>query len=77
MEMIQNVFREVFNLPELEIFTEMTAKDIAEWDSFNHLNLIMRLEDTFNITFTTDEITGIRNVGHLAEIIRSKGVSQV
>jgi len=73
-EKIQNVFREVFEEPELEIFPEMTAKDVENWDSFNHINLIVGLETTFNISFTTEEMAGMENVGNLVSILQKKGI---
>lgn len=75
IEIVQNVFRTVFDIPELVIKPETTAKDVEAWDSFNHINLIVALEDEFAITFTTDEIAGMANVGDLVEILKSKGIT--
>ena len=43
VERVKGVFREVFEDEELEIFPEMTARDIETWDSFNHINLVVAL----------------------------------
>ena len=51
---------------------EMTAADIAEWDSFNHINLIVATEAKFGIKFQTSEIESLRNVGHFVELIEKK-----
>jgi acyl carrier protein len=50
----------------------MTAADIAEWDSFNHINLIVATEAKFGIKFQTTEIESLRNVGHFVELIGKK-----
>ena len=52
----------------------MTAKDVSGWDSFNHINLIVALEDAFQITFTTEEMASMANVGDLIRILQAKGV---
>ena len=74
VERVKGVFREVFEDEQLEIFPEMTARDIETWDSFNHINLVVALEDAFDVTFTTEEMAGMTNVGDLVTILRSRGI---
>ncbi|MBF0540394.1 MAG: acyl carrier protein [Nitrospirae bacterium] len=70
---VERVFQKVFDDKELSIFKEMMAKDVNGWDSFNHLNLILALEIEFDISFSTEEISGIANVGDLIIILQQKG----
>ena len=44
-----------------------TAEDIAEWDSFNHINIIVAVEAHFGIKFQTAETEELKNVGHLVD----------
>jgi acyl carrier protein len=67
-----NIFREVFNNPDLEITEDTTAADIAGWDSFNHLNLIMTIEEVFSVSFTTQEIGQMARVGDLVKVLQNK-----
>jgi acyl carrier protein len=69
---INNVFREVFDNPEIEIFDEMTASDVVGWDSFSHINLITSLEIEFDIEFTQQEAFGFKTVGELKSAIEAK-----
>jgi acyl carrier protein len=71
-ERVQNVFREVFDNEQLTIYREMQAKDVEGWDSLNHVTLIMTLEDTFKIKFTTREVMGFQNVGEMLDCLRGK-----
>lgn len=73
IEKIQRVFREVFENSDLSIFPDMTAKDVDGWDSFNHINLIVALEEAFGVSFTTEEIGGMTNVGDLVKLLQKKG----
>ncbi|GEP42483.1 acyl carrier protein [Brevifollis gellanilyticus] len=68
------VFRNNFNAPDLVLNETMTAKDVEGWDSFAHINLIMALEDTFNVRFETSELGQIGCVGDLLTLLESKGV---
>jgi acyl carrier protein len=69
---VQNVFREVFDNQELNISPETQAKDVEGWDSLNHITLIMMLEDTFKVKFSTREVMGFQNVGEMMDCLRRK-----
>lgn len=69
---VRDAMREVFNRDDLEINDDMTADDIEEWDSMEHITLIFSLENRFGIKFKTEEIGGIQNVGEFINVISAK-----
>ena len=69
---ILEIFREVFNNPELEVMETTTAADVDGWDSFNHLNLIMSLEESYSVSFSTVEIGQMAHVGNLVQLLEKK-----
>ena len=69
---LQEVFRDVFDDESIVIFEEMTAEDIEEWDSLKQVQLIVASEQVFNITFKTEEVMDLKNVGEFITLIRSK-----
>jgi len=71
-EKLTDIFREVFDDPEITINPETTADDIEEWDSMSHINLILMVELKFDIEFKQSEVMRFENVGDLAEAVRSK-----
>lgn len=71
-ERLEKIFREIFDDPELKISLETTAEDIEEWDSLTHMQLILKIENEFNIKFTISEIKQASNVGEFIEIIKEK-----
>ncbi len=72
MDTLTDVFRQVFADPEITLTTETTANDVDGWDSMSHVNLIMAVENRFNIRFNQKEIMSFRNVGDLARCVESK-----
>ena len=66
------VFREVFDEPNLKVSPALSAKDIPEWDSFNHINIVVATEMRFGVKFRTVEIDALRNVGEFAQLIARK-----
>ena len=57
-----------------ELVVDMnTEKDmIGEWDSINHLNLIVELESTFDMGLSMEEIEKISSVRQIVELIKAK-----
>ena len=66
---LNRIFHEVFDDDEIEIFDEMTANDIEEWDSLMHVGLIVAVEDEFEIRMSTAEIGELQNVGEMISLI--------
>lgn len=69
-EQLTPIFREVFEDPTLVPTAQMKAGDVADWDSLNHINLLVAIEARFRIKFKTAEIESLRDVGHLVELIQ-------
>lgn len=66
---IQDVFRDVFDDDDLVVTRETTAADVVGWDSLMHVNLMVRLERRFGIRFSSSEVSELKNVGELSDLI--------
>jgi acyl carrier protein len=69
-------FHDLFDDPSITLWPEMTAEDVPEWDSFNHINLIVSIEAEFRIKFQTAELEAIHNVGAMVDRIEKKLADQ-
>ena len=69
---LNDIFCEVFDDDSIQITDEMTAQDVEEWDSLNHINLIVAVQRSFKIKFTVGEVNNLANVGEFIDLIRSK-----
>jgi acyl carrier protein len=69
---LTEIFRELFDDESIVLTPETTAADIAEWDSFNHINLIVASEARFGVKFTTAEVESMHNVGQFVQAIAAK-----
>ena len=68
-EKLNEVFRDVFDDEDITVNDATTADDIEDWDSLEHINLVVAVEKCFGIKFTMGEVTGMKNVGEMADII--------
>lgn len=71
-ERLNEVFRDFFDDEDIELDEETTADDIDDWDSLNHITLMAAVEDEFGIRFTMGEVSGMKNVGEMAQIIKDR-----
>ncbi len=69
---LENLFVDVFELEECKLTDETSANDIEEWDSLSHIQLIVAIENAFNIKFTAAEIMKWTNVGEIVNSIAEK-----
>jgi acyl carrier protein len=70
------IFRDVLDDETLILTPDLTAASVPEWDSFNHINLIVAVEARLKIKFQTAELESMNTVGHLVDLIDKKLTAQ-
>jgi acyl carrier protein len=73
---LTEIFHDLFDDDTLVLTPGLSAAEVPEWDSFNHINLIVAVEDGFKIKFQTAELESLQTVGHLADLIQKKLAAQ-
>ena len=71
-ENLNEIFRETLGNSSIKLTPSTTADDVPEWDSMNHIFLVVEIERSFRIKFQTAEMEELRDVGELVALIRSK-----
>ena len=51
---------------------ELGAKDVAGWDLFKQIEIIVALEERYEIKFHTRELDSLQNVGDLVRVVSGK-----
>lgn len=70
---LTEVFREVFDDEEIELKETTTAEDIEDWDSFEHINLVVAVEEEFSFKIPMGKVVTMKNVGEMVDIILELG----
>jgi acyl carrier protein len=68
-EKITNVMSLVFEVPEAQINENSSSDDIDNWDSLRHLNLILALEEEFDIVIPDEEVGDMVNFKIIYHVI--------
>jgi acyl carrier protein len=73
---LQEIFRKVFEDPNIVLRDDMTASDIEGWDSVTHIYLLVAVEQALDIRFATAEMSRLKepdqNLGSFIQLITAK-----
>ena len=72
VEAVCDVITDVFGVPRDELGATTVQEDIPEWDSLGHLNLILALEEAFNVSFSVDEMPELVSIGAIVRKVEEK-----
>lgn len=71
---LKELMATVFNVAPREITDRATPDSIENWDSVNHLNLVLAIEETFDIELTEDESVEILSFPLIKFVLQEHGV---
>ena len=72
-ERLNNVFIEVFDDDSIVLNDNTTSYDIEDWDSFEHINLVVAVEEEFSFKIPMGKVVTMKNVGEMVDIILELG----
>lgn len=67
---LSEIFNDVFFLDEIVLEITLSQKDIPGWDSFNHINLVMAVEEKFGIKINIQKMQELKSVEDFLNEIR-------
>lgn len=68
-EEVRKIFRDNFDDEDLEVVDETNSSDIEDWDSIEHINLVIAMEKRFGLKFNIKEVGKLANVGEMVDLI--------
>ena len=71
-DLIKKIMSIIFDEDIVNISDDAEPLEIDQWDSINHLQLIVALEEEFEIKFSDDELTELLNLPLINNIIQKK-----
>ena len=71
---LKQVLADIFDI-DVATINDMTSVDtVEEWDSLKHLNLVLALEQEFNITLSVEQTVEILNYPLIKAVLGEHGV---
>jgi acyl carrier protein len=72
LDRVRGIAADILQVPLAEVGPDSSPESIATWDSVHHLNLVLALEQEFNLQFEPEEIDQIGNVGQIVSLVSRK-----
>lgn len=72
---VEEVFIEVLRLEAPIEWGVVRQSDLGQWDSLNHVAIIVELEERFSVTFDAEDIAAMTSFSSCLEILKKLGVS--
>ncbi len=69
---VTEIFRDVFDDEELVITDATNSDEIEDWDSLEHISLIVSMEKAFSMKFDIKEVNRLKDVGEMIDLILRK-----
>jgi acyl carrier protein len=74
-EVLTDIICKILLLEETQISDTLAREDIEEWDSMSHLVLVSECENTFNVSFSDDEVVEIQTIGDLKQTLTNHNIN--
>ncbi len=74
---LKQVFKELFKIEPEDFSEDLDVNIVVGWDSMNHLNLIIALEESFSVSFSTDEVIQMTSVKSIIETLRGRNEKKI
>jgi acyl carrier protein len=69
---VQSILADILSIPREDITPYSSPDTIQIWDSLQHLNFVLALEQAFGLRFLPEEIERLTSVNAVVEVLESK-----
>lgn len=69
---VRQIAADVFSVPVDAITLDSSPDTVESWDSLKHINLMMAIEQAFDIEIMPEEMAEIGNIGDAVRLVGSK-----
>ncbi|HEX6802716.1 MAG TPA: acyl carrier protein [Terriglobales bacterium] len=71
-DQIRTMASDIFGVPADKITPASTPETIETWDSIQHLNLVLALEEKFGLQLSPEEIEQMKSIGDVIKLVEGK-----
>jgi acyl carrier protein len=71
---ILEVMARVLGVPAREIDASASTDGLGTWDSMQHINLVLALEETFDVRFSTEETGSMTSYVEIKRMLERHGI---
>ncbi len=75
MQQLLQLIAHALNVPSSSVQQTSSMENTEAWDSLAHMDVILSIEQHFNINLEGDEIADMQSVQAIANTLKAKGVA--
>jgi acyl carrier protein len=68
-DQVRNIASDIFGVAANKITADSSPETIENWDSMQHLNLVLAIEEKFGVQLAPEDIEQMKNVGAVAALV--------
>jgi acyl carrier protein len=72
LEQIRSIASDLFSIAPVSVTVESSPENIEAWDSTQHLNLVLAIEEKFHLQLSPEEIEQMHSIGAIAKLVESR-----
>jgi acyl carrier protein len=72
---LYNLVGKVLDVEPALLNDESNAQNTPKWDSLRHIEVLFAIENAFHVRFTMPEISGLRKLGDIRNLLATKNVA--
>lgn len=69
---VRGVASDILGVPATRLSAASSPDTVESWDSVQHLNLVLALEEKFSLQLSPEEIEQMKTLGDTAKLIETK-----
>ena len=69
LDQLRTIASDIFSVPADKITADSSPQTIENWDSMQHLNLVLAVEEKFGVQLSPEEVEQMKSVGAVAAIV--------
>lgn len=69
---VEDLLAEVLQIPPHAVTDDLHMKDVDAWDSLKHMELVVSIENNYQIQLSFDEIVSMQSVGEIKRVLRER-----
>jgi acyl carrier protein len=68
-DQVRGIASDIFGVPADRITAESSPETIENWDSMQHLNLVLAIEEKFGVQLEPEDIEQMKNIDAVAALV--------
>ena len=72
LNQVRGIAADLFDADESRLNGESSPENVEKWDSVQHLNLVLALEQLYRVEFAPEEMDQMQSIGQIAALVEKK-----